>query len=165
MEPMETVPKLLVRCGYRSETIYSQHHASGLLKWLYPIGKKIPGIGPYLCIHNMLKAHAKAYHIYNNTFRQSQAGKIGIVLPCTTSYPKNANDTETPEINFQYECGWMAHPIFSEKGDYPAVMKERIAENSKLEGHPRSRLPQFTQEEIDYIRSAQIELSKTPGCW
>lgn len=29
----------------------------------------------YLCAHNLLLAHARAYHLYNQTFRESQKGK------------------------------------------------------------------------------------------
>lgn len=45
----------------------------------YGIGVMAPGIkshglGEYLCSKNILKAHASAYHLYNNTFRASQRG-------------------------------------------------------------------------------------------
>ena len=106
----------------------------------------------YLCGHNVLKAHAKVYHMYDKEFRQKQKGKIGIILPCTHYFSKNKNDTLTADIAFQFDCGWIAHPIFSRRGDYPKIMKDRIAENSKIEGWPRSRLPTFTQTEIKYIR-------------
>lgn len=32
------------------------------------------GIADYLCIHHCIKGHAKAYHLYNNTFRATQKG-------------------------------------------------------------------------------------------
>lgn len=46
----------------------------------YGSGTKAPaykshGIGEYLCAHNLLKAHARAWHIYNTTFRTSQKGE------------------------------------------------------------------------------------------
>lgn len=44
------------------------------------------------------------------------------------------------------------HPIFSETGDYPPVVKERVAAKSKAQGFPRSRLIEFTPEEVDYVR-------------
>ncbi|XP_033229069.1 myrosinase 1-like [Belonocnema kinseyi] len=106
----------------------------------------------YLCMHNALKAHAKAYHMYDEEFRSTQNGKIGIVLTCQYFFGQDKNDTVTPDIAFQYDCGWTAHPIFSKLGDYPKIMRKRIDENSRIQGWPRSRLPTFTQKEIEYIR-------------
>lgn len=45
-----------------------------------------------------------------------------------------------------------ADPIFHPNGDYPEVMKKLVAERSKMEGFRRSRLPEFTKEEVEYIR-------------
>lgn len=44
------------------------------------------------------------------------------------------------------------HPILHVDGDYPQIVKERIANRSKQEGFTKSRLPQFTSEEVSYIR-------------
>lgn len=33
------------------------------------------GTGGYQCIHNMVLSHAKAYHVYDNEFRDSQQGQ------------------------------------------------------------------------------------------
>lgn len=32
------------------------------------------GVGDYLCMHNILKAHARVYHLYNNEYRAIQKG-------------------------------------------------------------------------------------------
>ena len=118
------------------------------------------GRGEYLCAHNMLKAHARAYHIYDKEFRPSQNGSVGIVIACQYFYSKNKEDNETANSAYEYFCGWIVNPIFSEKGDYPEVMKKRIAENSKLEGLPESRLPTFTKEWVEYIRWEETRFRK-----
>ncbi|KAG8245374.1 hypothetical protein J6590_107650, partial [Homalodisca vitripennis] len=48
--------------------------------------------------------------------------------------------------------GIFAHPIFSREGDYPKIVRERVDCNSKREGWSSSRLPTFTQEEIEEIK-------------
>jgi lactase-phlorizin hydrolase len=50
------------------------------------------------------------------------------------------------------QLGLYAHPVFSQKGDYPQLVKERVMRNSLVEGFRRSRLPEFTKEEIAYVR-------------
>ncbi|KYM77705.1 Myrosinase 1 [Atta colombica] len=115
-------------------------------------GKKLGAPGKYLCMHNILKAHAKIYHIYDTEFREQQKGQIGIVVSCSGAFPKTPSDTEAVDAYFQFNCGWVAHPVFSKDGDYPEIMKKHIAENSKLDGFPRSLLPKFSPEWVQYIK-------------
>lgn len=51
---------------------------------------------------------------------------------------------------FVFETGWFSNPIYH--GDYPEVMKERVAYRSQLEGLSESRLPEFTEEEKKFIK-------------
>ncbi|KAL2712920.1 myrosinase 1 [Vespula squamosa] len=115
-------------------------------------GKNITGIGSYLCMHNALKAHAKVYHMYDKEFRSEQKGLISIVISSSAYIAKNESNLEAEDIAFQFVCGWVGHPIYSKTGDYPEVMKNRIAENSRIQGYSKSRLPEFTPKWIEYIR-------------
>ncbi|KAF2903156.1 hypothetical protein ILUMI_03026, partial [Ignelater luminosus] len=112
------------------------------------------GIGDYICTHNLIKAHAQVYHLYNEVFRPTQKGRIGIVIECGWAEPGSSaiEDIEAAERQQQFECGLYANPIFSKHGDYPAIVKDCVADRSKKEGFPRSRLPAFTTDEIRYIR-------------
>lgn len=51
-----------------------------------------------------------------------------------------------------FQLGWFANPVFSKEGDYPQTMKDKIAQNSLEQGYPRSRLLEFTPEEIAYLK-------------
>lgn len=116
------------------------------------LGKKLGAPAKYLCMHNILKAHAKIYHIYDTEFRKRQKGQIGIVVSCSGAFPKTPSDTEAVDVIFQFDCGWVAHPVFSKDGDYPEIIKNHIAENSKLDGFPRSLLPKFSPKWVEYIK-------------
>lgn len=49
-----------------------------------------------------------------------------------------------------FQLGWWANPLYH--GDYPDVMKVRIANRSILEGFDRSRLPEFTENEKVFVK-------------
>jgi hypothetical protein len=55
-------------------------------------------------------------------------------------------------ITFSFQFGLFAHPVYSISGDYPPEVRARVDNNSRAEGYQNSRLPYFTQEEVDYIR-------------
>lgn len=52
------------------------------------------------------------------------------------------------------QLGWFAHPIYTSYGDYPPIMKRLIDNSSQDEGRKRSRLPSFTQEEIQSLKGS-----------
>lgn len=41
---------------------------------------KANGKGGYLCTHYLLLSHARAYHLYQDKYKATQNGRIGIVL-------------------------------------------------------------------------------------
>ncbi|XP_051172506.1 myrosinase 1-like [Leptopilina boulardi] len=114
-------------------------------------GTNLPGVADYMCGHNVLKAHASVYHLYNNEFRKKQKGTIGIVNVCNSYIAKN-KDPKLEDDAFQFTCGWFSHAIFSKKGDYPPIMKKLIKETSLREGWSKSRLPVFDKKWINYIK-------------
>ncbi|XP_043255842.1 myrosinase 1-like isoform X2 [Colletes gigas] len=115
-------------------------------------GKKLHGFGEYLCVHNALKAHARAYRIYEREFKPTYKGQVGFMINSHAYMPKIPEDAVSAEIAFLFNCGWTLHPIYSEKGDYPEIMKNMVAAKSKQQGYAKSRLPEFEPEWIEYIR-------------
>nr|CAD7442853.1 unnamed protein product [Timema bartmani] len=115
-----------------------------------------PDVGNYLVAHTVIKSHARAYHLYDDNYRDAQNGQVGITL--NTGWFLAANGTEQElqlaEYTMQSTLGWFAHPIYSKEGDYPAILKETVANQSRAEGRYRSRLPEFDEYWINYIRGS-----------
>lgn len=57
----------------------------------------------------------------------------------------NPDDIAAAEREQVFEAAWHIDPLIF--GDYPELMKKRIAEKSRLQGYNVSRLPEFTPEE------------------
>ncbi|XP_072938733.1 myrosinase 1-like isoform X2 [Epargyreus clarus] len=118
-------------------------------------GANASGFEDYLCGHNVLRAHGMAYRMYKREFPHLN-GAMGITIdmgwqePATTS----PEDQEAAETARQFYFGWFANPIFSKTGDYPAVMRKRVDEASRQQRYPRSRLPTFTAEEVEYMQGS-----------
>ncbi|XP_013138791.1 PREDICTED: myrosinase 1-like [Papilio polytes] len=115
------------------------------------------GVGEYLCTHYMLLAHSRAYHLYDKSFRPQQKGKIGITLDAFYAEPKDPrkqSDIDAAERYLQMHLGIFAHPIYSSEGDYPPLVRERINNISLSQGFTRSRLPYFTNSEIELLRGS-----------
>lgn len=121
---------------------------------MFPPNIKDPGYAPYRITHNLIKAHAKAYHTYDDKYRKIQGGVVSISLNAEWVEPKDINiarEVEAADRALQFQLGWFAHPLFK-NGDYPDVMKWMVGNKSELQGLPKSRLPAFTEEEKAYIR-------------
>ncbi|KAI5634549.1 glycosyl hydrolase family 1 domain-containing protein [Phthorimaea operculella] len=114
------------------------------------------GYADYMCAKYLLLAHAKAYHIYDNEFRSIQGGIIGITLSAHWYEPAtdSEDDISAAEDAAEFNWGLYANPIFTENGDYPEVMKKLVAAKSAEQGYPRSRLLEFTPEEVDFVRGS-----------
>nr|XP_034840218.1 myrosinase 1-like [Maniola hyperantus] len=112
------------------------------------------GVGEYICTKNLLLAHARAYHIFDQEFRPKFGGSIFIAYSAQWYEPLNEDEIEAAAEANQIMWAQYVHPVFSESGDFPPIMKERIAARSLEQGFPRSRLPEFTPEEIEYVRGS-----------
>ncbi|XP_061723170.1 myrosinase 1-like [Cydia pomonella] len=113
-----------------------------------------PGIGYYECGRHILLANARAYHIYDNEFRSVQGGKLGIVISSEYVFPASDSeeDIEATRDYFEFHLGQYMNPIFSETGNYPQVMIDRVAAASLSQGYNSSRLRGFSEEQIEYIK-------------
>ncbi|XP_057653979.1 myrosinase 1-like [Diorhabda carinulata] len=130
-------PKQICHLGYNSDIFAPAIESDGLLE--------------YQCSYIVLKAHAAVYHMYKREFPHYKA-KMTIIIDCTwiEPYSNSKDDEEAAERQRQFECGLYYNPVF--KGDWPEIVKRRIRDRSLAAGFPRSRLPQFTKEEIEYIK-------------
>ncbi|KAJ8920012.1 hypothetical protein NQ315_006543 [Exocentrus adspersus] len=110
------------------------------------------GVDDYVCSRNILLAHAKAYHIYDDEFRETNKGRIAMVIDTIWYEPGSDSpaDIEAAERAMQFNYGLYGHPVHI--GNWPQVVIDRVAERSRLAGYPKSRLPEFSKREIDYIK-------------
>ncbi|KAB0804171.1 hypothetical protein PPYR_01141 [Photinus pyralis] len=117
-------------------------------------GVKLSGIADYLCDHNALKAHAKIYRLYQNDFKPTQQGQVGISIDLQWYEPAtdSLDDLNATKRVIQFEIDKYLHPIFTKKGDYPELLKRLVREESESEGYFRSRLPEFTTEEVEQLK-------------
>ncbi|XP_056638437.1 lactase/phlorizin hydrolase-like [Diorhabda sublineata] len=114
-------------------------------------GIKSSGLLEYQCAYVLLKTHAAVYHMYKEEFPNYEA-KMAIAPDCQWVKPLTDKPADIAAAYRQLEfwCGLYYQPIFS--GDWPYEVKTRIALRSIMEHYNQSRLPQFDQQEIEYIR-------------
>lgn len=115
-------------------------------------GLKLAGYGTYNTSYTILRAHAAAYRLYAERYRSHQNGRVGIALNCDWAQPVDNSPLNRDAANrfLQWYIGIWAHPIL--QGDYPEIIKERVKAKSQEAGFRKSRLPEFSKEEIEYIR-------------
>ncbi|KAK5644031.1 hypothetical protein RI129_007876 [Pyrocoelia pectoralis] len=114
------------------------------------------GVSDYICGLVTLLAHAKAYRLYDKEFKKHQKGEVGIVSFGGFWYEAFTNSTEDQLAAMrarQFKWGWMSNPLLG-TGDYPKVMKDRIAFRSLKEGRSQSRLPDLSEDQKTLIKGA-----------
>ncbi|XP_050072739.1 myrosinase 1-like [Anopheles maculipalpis] len=115
-------------------------------------GLEFPGVYSYLCSHHVLLAHAEAVDVYRTQFQATQNGMIGMVVDSSWHEPNSEDDREASDRAMQFTLGIYMHPIYH--GNYPPVMIERIGKLSAQQGFHKSRLPTFTEEEIEKLKGS-----------
>lgn len=104
--------------------------------------------------HVILKAHAEAWHVYDNQYRPKQHGQVGIVLNSDWGEPKspgNPEDVRAAERYLHFMLGWFAHPIFV-NGDYSDILKSQIQQKNQQCSTPIANLPVFSDQEKLFIK-------------
>ncbi|KAM4620743.1 klotho [Polymixia lowei] len=114
----------------------------------YGTGVVAPGIKndpdlPFRVGHNLIKAHAAAWHLYDRHYRTRQQGKLSMALASHWIKPSRSRreSLRDCQCSLDHVLGWFARPLFTD-GDYPPCMRERLG----------ARLPTFTREEREQVR-------------
>ncbi|XP_050514315.1 myrosinase 1-like [Diabrotica virgifera virgifera] len=130
-------PKQVCRLGYGATILAPALNSDGLLE--------------YQCAYVLLKSHAAMYRMYKKEFPNYKA-PMSIVVDCQWIEPltNSPKDKEGAERQRQFDYGLYLNPIFN--GDWPQVVKDRIAFRSAKANFTKSRLPAFTKEEINDIK-------------
>ena len=63
-----------------------------------------PDEGMYLAAHTVIKAHARAYHLYDDKYRETQKGKIGITLNSNWVEPGETLNPDHVEASVSNIC-------------------------------------------------------------
>ncbi|XP_047004905.1 myrosinase 1-like [Schistocerca americana] len=117
-------------------------------------GANASRIADHLTAKTILLAHARVYRLYDQHFRLKQRGNVGVTLDGAWYEPltNSKEDADASERQLQFEVGLWANPIFSLLGNFPKVVRQRVAANSKQEGRATSRLPTLSPSEIHLIK-------------
>ncbi|XP_058094328.1 beta-glucosidase 42 [Magnolia sinica] len=116
----------------------------------YCVGIFAPGrnenslIEPYLAAHYQLLAHAAAVAVYREKFKAKQGGQIGISVDCewAEAFSDAMHDKVAAARRIEFQLGWFLDPIYF--GDYPASMRERVAD----------QLPKFSEEDKKSLQNS-----------
>ncbi|CAJ1086320.1 cytosolic beta-glucosidase isoform X1 [Xyrichtys novacula] len=122
-------------------------------------GLKEPGTAAYLVGHNMLRAHAMAWHSYNHDYRKEQKGWVSLAVNSDWAEPLNTHckeDVAATERYLAFTLGWFTWPVFV-TGDYPEIMRSAIeAQSKKLGFNGGPRLPSFSKDEPTVLGTADF---------
>ncbi|XP_056637774.1 cytosolic beta-glucosidase-like [Diorhabda sublineata] len=116
----------------------------------YAPGVRSPGVGEYTCARHILLAHAKAWRVFDTQYRPTLKSRNTIVVDSDWYEPATSADEEAAETKLQFVHGMYMHPIVF--GNWPQIMIDNVAKFSQVQGFNESRLPAFSNEEIELIK-------------
>lgn len=98
----------------------------------------------YKAGHHLLLGHARAYRVYDQEFRATQKGQLGITNNCDWREPltDSPKDKAAAQRALEFFLGWFTDPLYF--GDYPASMRERVG----------AALPEFSAEEKALLKGS-----------
>jgi beta-glucosidase/6-phospho-beta-glucosidase/beta-galactosidase len=103
------------------------------------------GTDPYVIAHNAILAHASVYRLYEQKYKSTQKGTVGLVLNTAHFYPQdpsNADDVKAAQRGYDFWYGWFLDPLT--KGTYPQSMIDTMGD----------RMPKFTDEQLKQVVGA-----------
>ncbi|CAL1353732.1 unnamed protein product [Linum trigynum] len=102
------------------------------------------GTEPYIVTHNLLLAHAAGYRLYQQKYKASQGGEVGITIVTFwfVPYTDTTADIDAAQRSLDFMYGWYMDPITY--GHYPRNMIDLVG----------SRLPTFTSEESRSLKGS-----------
>ncbi|XP_048001415.1 myrosinase 1-like [Leguminivora glycinivorella] len=118
--------------------------------------KNATGATDYLCTKHVLLAHARTYRMYEKKYKKKYGGSVGMstAVNWVEPFTNSSEDVEAAERYKEFTYGIFFDPIWSKNGDFPKLVKDRVAKKSKEQGLVRSRLPSLSKEEIKLIKGS-----------
>lgn len=88
--------------------------------------------------HNTLRAHARAYNVYNEEFRQTQNGQVGLTMNSDwyEGLTDSEDDAEAGQMQLDLQLGFWADPVYGDtNGDYNPFVKKLMAKHADIYGY------------------------------
>lgn len=98
--------------------------------------------------HQMLRAHALAWHAYDREYRHLQGGQVSFVLHMDweePAFPFSREDVEPAKRVLDFSVGWFAEPVFG-SGDYPQKMRSWLRQLNSVS------LPVFNKDDKQLVK-------------
>lgn len=140
---------------------------------IYAPGVQEPGVADYLCSYHTTLAHARAYHLYKDIYKNIQYGRVGNIYNVLFFFPEDPTNEKhilASERAMQFITGFYLHPLIH--GDYPEHVLEYIILHPEVSRLNATEL-EYVKGTLDFmgvnyftsriIRSKEIEDYSVPS--